>query len=205
MSDARPPIRDEAALAAYMEAHRPTLLGHIERQLGPDLRGKLEPGDIFQDVFVKARGEFARAGLVVDHPLGLLGRLADECVIDAGRRVRAERRRADREVPGNVPAGDGSRDLIDLLAGSFTTPSQAAVRDERADRLRGAMADLPADHREALRLHHVDGLPVEEVARRLGKTPGATRTLLSRLVKDLGRRLRPGEDDRPVRNRPKSR
>lgn len=197
MSDAAPATdafrRDPAALAAYLEERRPALIAFIERHLGPALRGKLDPQDIAQEVAVKALRELPRAEPGGRDPFGWLCHLAEECVTDAGRHFAAAKRAAGREQPGNVAAGEGSQDLIALLAASMTSPTQAVVRDEREVRLRDAIATLPEESREALRLRYVEGLPTKDVAARLNKTDVATRVLLTRLVHRLQDLLGPGE------------
>ena len=75
--------------------------------------------------------------------------------------------------------------LMALLAACETTPSRAAVREERRRRLREAVASLPDEHREVLRLRYGEGLSAKEVARRLNKSDVATRVLLARLVRRL--------------------
>jgi RNA polymerase sigma-70 factor (ECF subfamily) len=182
---------DAAALAEFLDARRATLLAFIERKLGPALRGKLEPQDVLQEVAVKALRELPEAR--PDDPFAWLCHLAGQCVIDGHRHFAAGKRAAGREVSGNVRAGDGSQDLIALLRASMTSPSQAAVRDEREERLREAVASLPEEQREALRLRYGEGLPTKEVARRLNKTDVATRVLLTRLVQRLQEPLGPGE------------
>jgi RNA polymerase sigma-70 factor (ECF subfamily) len=190
MGDAPPPAADAlradpAALAAFLEHRRAALVGFIEHRLGATLKGKVDPQDVAQEVALKALRELPRADLGARDPFGWLCHLAEECVIDAGRHFAAAKRAAGRERPGNVPIGDGSQDFIALLAASATTPTQAVVRDEREVRLRAAIATLPEEHREALRLRYVEGLPTKDVAARLHKTDVATRVLLTRLVHRL--------------------
>ena len=84
--------------------------------------------------------------------------------------------------------------LMALLAVCETTPSRAAVREERRRRLREAVASLPDEHREVLRLRYGEGLSAKEVARRLDMTDVATRVLLSRLVRRLQELLGPAEE-----------
>jgi RNA polymerase sigma-70 factor (ECF subfamily) len=190
MSDAPTPTADllrhnPAALAAFLEERRPALIAFIEGRLGSTLRGKVDPQDIAQEVAIKALRELPQTDLGDRNPFGWLCHLAEQCVIDAHRHFTASKRAAGRELPGNVPAGEGSQDLIALLAASMTTPTQAAVRDEREIRLRTAIATLPEEHREALRLRYVEGLSTKEVAARLKKSDVATRVLLTRLIHRL--------------------
>jgi RNA polymerase sigma-70 factor, ECF subfamily len=184
---------DAAALAAYLEQRRAALLSFIERRLGSGLRGKLEPADVLQELAIKAVRELPQTDLADRDPFGWLCHLAEQCIVDGHRHFAAGKRAAGREVPGNVPVGEASQDLIALLAASMTTPTQAVVRNERLRRLQEAVAALPDEHREALRLRYEQGLPTKEVASRLNKTDVATRVLLTRLVQRLQELLEPGE------------
>lgn len=180
---------DPAALAAFLEDRRPALLSFVERRLGSSLRGKLEPQDVLQELAVKSLRELPNADLSSRDPFGWLCHLAEQCIVDGHRHFAAGKRASAKEVPGNVRIGDGSQDLVALLAASLTSPSMAAVRDERQQRLMVVIAEFPADHREALRLRYGEGLPTKEVAAKLGKSDVATRVLLSRLVQQLQERL----------------
>jgi RNA polymerase sigma-70 factor (ECF subfamily) len=180
---------DPAALAAFLEDRRPALLSFIERRLGSALRGKLEPQDVLQELAVKSLRELPNADLSSRDPFGWLCHLAEQCIVDGHRHFAAGKRASAKEVPGNVRIGDGSQDLVALLAASLTSPSMAAVRDERQQRLMDVIAEFPDEHREALRLRYGEGLPTKEVAAKLGKSDVATRVLLSRLVQQLQERL----------------
>ncbi len=180
---------DPAALAAFLEDRRPALLSFIERRLGSALRGKLEPQDVLQELAVKSLRELPNTDLSSRDPFGWLCHLAEQCIVDGHRHFAAGKRASAKEVPGNVRVGDGSQDLVALLAASLTSPSMAAVRDERQQRLMDVIAEFPADHREALRLRYGEGLPTKDVAAKLGKSDVATRVLLSRLVQQLQERL----------------
>jgi RNA polymerase sigma factor (sigma-70 family) len=47
------------------------------------------------------------------------------------------------------------------------------------------LEQLEADYREALRLRHVKGLSVGEVARQMGRSDGAVKMLCNRALKQL--------------------
>lgn len=53
----------------------------------------------------------------------------------------------------------------------------------------GALGELSVEQRQAVVLHHLLDLPVEEVAREAGVSNGAVRTRLHRARKILGERL----------------
>ena len=57
--------------------------------------------------------------------------------------------------------------------------------------LADVLARLPADHREVIILRTLEGLPHEEVARRMGRTPGAVRMLWVRALAGLRAAMNP--------------
>jgi RNA polymerase sigma-70 factor (ECF subfamily) len=180
--------KDAAALAEFIEAARPKLLAFIERQLGPALRRKVEPDDIYQEVNVACVRSLEEVDLADRELFAWLCQVAERRIIDAHRKFYGtQKRSAGREVPLDVlgtatnPIG-----LIDLLVASFTSPSEAFSRDQREVQLLSAMKTLPDEAQEALRLRYVEGLPSKEIAERLQKTDGAVRVLLTRSLKKLG-------------------
>lgn len=102
--------------------------------------------------------------------------LADEV-----RRRGAVKRAPDRDRPlGQADEGP---------AAGHTSPSQRAIRAEDLLRLAGALAQLPESQRRAVELHHVQGLPLAEIAASLGATKPAVAGLLHRGLKSLRAKL----------------
>jgi RNA polymerase sigma-70 factor (ECF subfamily) len=81
--------------------------------------------------------------------------------------------------------------VIDLLVASMTSPTQALSRKGREARLFEALAALPAEQREVLRLRYVENLPSKDIAQRLGKSDGSIRVMLTRSLDKLQRILGP--------------
>lgn len=184
---------DTQALAEYIVARRASLLAYIERNLGAALRSKLEPDDVLQDTSAEAVRSLPSAQWGQRDPFSWLCQIAQRRIIDAHRRLfAAQKRSAGREVSLATPVGDSSRRaLVDLLVASMTTASRAFSRDQNRIRLEAAMADLPHEQREALRLRYVEGLPSKEIAQRLGKSDGAVRVMLTRALDRFQRLLGP--------------
>jgi RNA polymerase sigma-70 factor (ECF subfamily) len=51
--------------------------------------------------------------------------------------------------------------------------------------LADTLAQLPADYRDVIVLRHIEGLPFEEVANRMGRSAGAVRMLWLRALKKM--------------------
>ena len=176
---------DEAALAEFVEANRPALLGFLHARIGAHLAKKVEAEDILQDASLEAIRSLDKAPLETWDPLHWLFQICERKIIDAHRRHFASQKRdASREasLPDGTEAGGG---LANLLAASMTTPSAAFSRDQRQLRVLAALDTLPEDQREALRLRYLVGLPSKEIAQKLGKTDGAVRVMLSRSLGKL--------------------
>ena len=190
MTDADDPLvgriraHDVTALAEFLVAHRRQLLAFIERQLGAALRRKVEVDDAFQEVSVEAL-----PGAEFEHrdPFGWLCQIAERRIVDAHRRLfGAQKRDAGREVPLGRPGGDTEHAaIIDLLVASMPTATQALSRKDREVRLLEALATLPDDQREALRMRYVENLPSKDIAGRLGKSAGSVRVMLTRALARL--------------------
>jgi RNA polymerase sigma-70 factor (ECF subfamily) len=80
-----------------------------------------------------------------------------------------------REAVSSVP----TEQLLDLMD-SGPLPDEVLQQGAARARVVEALAGLPVDYRNALIARYVDGQPVDEVARRLGRSYKATESLLSR-------------------------
>lgn len=184
---------DEEALAEFIELKRLPLLSFVEKNTSDQLRRKIEPDDVLQEVALSAMGAIEEIDLGDRDPFNWLCRLAERRIIDAHRRFFAQKRDADKEVAlqGGSRSGEGGG-LIDMLVASMTSPSSAFKRGQREYKLSEALEQLADDHREALRLRYVLNLPSKEIAERIGRTDGATRVLLTRALQKLQKLL--GDD-----------
>lgn len=74
---------------------------------------------------------------------------------------------------------------VDALAQSGSTPSQRAATNEQLLRLPQMLELLPAAQRQAIVLHHLQGLKLSETSLRMGKSESAVCGLLHRGLKRL--------------------
>lgn len=191
-TESRKNFEDREGLAVFIEEHRPQLTAYIQKNLGAELRQRLEPEDILQEVTVAALASLEQFNVAERVPFKLLCQMCEQKIIDAHRFHFAGKRDADklRALEGGGAGGKSEHGgLIDWLAASITSPSKAFSRSERELRLEQAIAELTDVQREALQLRYVEGLSTKEVAERIGKSDGAVRVLLTRTVADLQGRL----------------
>src|SRR6218665_1984209 len=155
---------DPQAVAELVQVKRPQLLAYVDQQLGYLLRSKVEPEDIVQETSLRAvnQANFFTQGS--RDPFGILCHFAQECIVDAHRRlVEARKRTAEREIPLQGKSDGEGGGVIDLLVASITSPSRAMSRNDREFKMWEALAALPEDAREALRLRYYEDLPSKEI------------------------------------------
>lgn len=122
--------------------------------------------ELTQETFISAirgRGRFDGRS----DPMTWIIAIARSRLVDHYRREAREERRHLRVVVQEISRAEGS------------AADAAWDADERASVL-AALRGLPAEQPAALVLHHVDGLPVREVAGQLGRTESAVESLLAR-------------------------
>ena len=85
----------------------------------------------------------------------------------------------------STPFEPTSRAVLQLVAANGHSPSQSAQRRELSIILADAMAELAPDHRKVVVLPTLEGRDWEDVARTMGRSPGAVRLLWARALKKL--------------------
>lgn len=184
---ARASAGDERAREELLAAHLPALRAFVRLRLGRGLRVKETSLDLVQSVCCEALadlGRFEYRG--PDSFRHWLFRRAETKLKNRGRFWSRERRSVKRERA--LPAADGDSRALRELA-TLCTPSRDAVAREELERFERAFLELPDDYREVILLSRVVGLPHALVAEEMGRTPAATRTLLSRALARLATRM----------------
>jgi RNA polymerase sigma-70 factor (ECF subfamily) len=180
-----------------LEAYRDYLRLLAGVQLDRRLRGKLDPSDVVQETLARAheKAEQFRGTTEGERAAWLRQILTNQLAAAVRRHLEAGKRDVGRERSLHAALEDSSARLEALLAADQTSPSQRAVQQEELARLAAALAALPEDQRRAIELHHLHGLPVEEVAQELGRNESATGGLLRRGLKRLRELLREPRGD----------
>ncbi len=175
---------EETALVEFLQINQPALLAFIRSRIGTQLQKKIEPEDILQEASMEALRILPQTDLSTWDPLHWLFQICERKVIDSHRKFFASQKRdASREAA--IPDGTDAAGLANLLAASMTTPSAAFSRDQKQLRMLAALETLPEDQREVLRMRYLVGLTSKEIAKKIGKTDGATRVKISRALSRL--------------------
>jgi RNA polymerase sigma-70 factor (ECF subfamily) len=177
---------DAAALGQLFELYRNYLRLIARSMLGATLKLKLDASDLVQETFVKAHRQFADFG-GCDEPelVTWLRRILARTLTDQARYHRAGTRNLSRQVSLENFLQNAGGAAAQALADSLPSPSSMAVRRERAVLLADALEKLPADYRDVFVLRNIERIPFDEIAARLGRSPGATRVLWTRAMKRL--------------------
>lgn len=183
----------KGALDALFRRFRPGLRKQAQARLGPALRQRVDASDIVQQTLLQAhRGLPEFQG----HTIEELGAWLQSILLrNIGAAVRqnalAQRRAVGRERSLEDRDGAGAT-VGERLVSPLTSPTGRLQRGQTAAQLLLALSHLPPDQREAVRLRHVEGRSLEEIASQLGKTRAAAASLIKRGMESL-RRIFPGE------------
>ncbi|MFO0906505.1 MAG: sigma-70 family RNA polymerase sigma factor [Pirellulales bacterium] len=111
--------------------------------------------------------------------------LAHQLAHLARRYGATQKRDAAREQSLDQSLAQSAHRLRDVLAADQSTPSAALQREEQSLQLAAALDRLPSDYREVLVLRNLEELSHDEIATRLGRSPGAVRMLWLRALAAL--------------------
>lgn len=144
------------------------LLVTIDQRLSAALKSRFSPEDILQEALLHAwrdRAQLEWRGLRSFR--GWLLTIIDNRIRDLAAYAGAQKRANAAEITA-PPRTDSNDSQTSFLAGlTSTTPSRIAIRREQAAAMQAALADLPDDQRDVVRLRLFDHLSMEDIAARL--------------------------------------
>ena len=193
---ARAKAGDRRAFEALDLANRDQLATRLAPRLGEGVRSECSLEDVLQEIFLRALGLIARfewrgEGSV----LRWLLQIGEHLILNASQ--KALRAPLKLEVE---PRASG------------VSPSHSVRRDERFQKLEKALEGLTPAERDAVLAVRIDGLSVDQAAKKLGKSPEAVKKAVTRALSRLRERLddteslhlppRRIEKPPPERNRP---
>ncbi len=163
---------------AELEEYR-DYLGMLGRlQLDERLAGKVDVSGVVQLTLLEAeQNDWTK--IDEDDRVPWLRRIFANNLLDEVRKFRTQARDVEREFSIQAMEQSASRVNEWLVAGQ-SSPSQRAIRQEQELRLAKALSCLPSAQREAIELHHLRGLPLDEIGKRMDRNKGAVAALIYR-------------------------
>jgi len=158
---------DHSHIAGLYQRSAPELLLYIRRHI----HSQEDAEDVLLEVFVAAMEKPRLSNMGEQEQLAWLRRVAHNKCVDFHR--RSIRR-------SSIPLEDVQQQLYDEHI--LHTPELVALEHEEHALLRTQLAALPQIQQEVLRLRFAEDLRCPEIARRLNKSYGAIRIMLSRIL-----------------------
>jgi len=178
---------DRAALGRLLLLHSEQLSRQLSAKMPPSLRRVTSADDILQQAFslafrdieaFESRGPgsfYAWLKAIAEHQL-------QNAIKSAGRQKRGGNLRQVEAIRSDTGS---MRDLLDQLDAGDGTPSLAVRKEEAFAALNVALAELPEDYREVIRMRFLEGRSLEETAQTMDRSPAAIRSLADRAKKQL--------------------
>lgn len=176
------------ALAAVFSRYRGRLERLVDCRLDPRLLARVDSSDVVQEAYIEVA---RRIDTFLSAPtvslFVWLRQITWQTLLDVHRRHLGQCRNAGQEIPLFDQHGDRSASDAGPppLAGSLTSPSQVAMRNERMLLLQDAIRQMDQTDREILALRHFRHLTNGEVAQVLGITKTAASNRYIRALKRL--------------------
>jgi RNA polymerase sigma-70 factor (ECF subfamily) len=159
-------------------------------QMGRRLQTRVSTSDVVQETFLEAHQAFPqfRGTSVPEFYAWLRKILVNNLHRTIEANVHAQKRDVRREITLDALAKslDQSTARLDaVLLDREVSPSRAFARHELQIRIANTLALLPLDYRYVLVLRHLESMPFEVVAQKMGRSVGAVRMLWLRAIESL--------------------
>lgn len=149
--------------------------------IGPHWSRRFDASDVVQETLLEAHKNRRQVrGRKPRQVAAWLRAILSRNIGQAMRNHQRARRDLRREVSLERIFEESSVRLASCVADPASSPSQKAQREELAVRAGEAILELSDAQRNAVIGLYVEGLPIEEVARRMGRTPTAVTMLVRR-------------------------
>lgn len=181
---------DQDSVGELLGVYRDYLLGIAVARLDPRIRARCNPSDVVQETLLEAYRDFHqfRGGLEREFLAWIrqilannLARMVEVHLLTDKRDLRRER----RLEPHSNANGSRLENRDQWFTDNGSSPSKALQRKEQLSAILERIGRLPSNFRDVLILRHIEELPFEEVATRLGKSAGAVRMIWLRALEQL--------------------
>ena len=160
---------DRDAFQELAKRFQTRLENQIQSRMGAMPRAIVEVEDILQETFTGALESITKLKWQGEESFyRWLASIAEHLIWASARRTAKSPLRLEHEAPAKDPS-----------------PSKNVRRDERFDRLQNALNKLSDAHRTVIVLARLERLNMEEIARRMGRSPNAVKKLLARALLEM--------------------
>ena len=173
------------AIGQLLDRHRPYLKMLTQRAIEGELNARIDDSDLVQQTWLAAFRHFdSFEGKDEAQFVAWLRKIHERNITDTIRKhIGAEK----RSISNEQPVGNSESGLPHL---STLSPSQRVMQAEEAVKLAEAMETIPEDQREAVRLRHLEGKTLAELATHFERSETAVASLLKRGLANLRHRLK---------------
>ncbi len=181
---------DPLALGKLLEGYRGYLFLVAKRSVSTHYQSRIDADDLVQATMMRAAhaiSEFAGSSASQFHTW--LMTIHHHTILEELSRHSAAKRDAARDQSLSADGNSATLYWLEPLDGE-PTPSVRMMRAEQALRVASALYHLTSDQREAVRLRHLDGCSLTDIATQLGKTEDSVAGLLKRGLHVLRQHLR---------------
>ena len=170
-----------SSLGRLLQEYRDYLLLMADEELGSDLKVKVSPSDVVQESYLEVKRDFCHfEGSTREEFQAWLRRVMLNNIANV---VRAFRDTGKRDVARESnPAGEFGRNGTALADANTLTASKMMLKNEQLETLRLAMAKLPQQYQEIIRLRNYERANFEALGKHFTRTPEAARKLWARAI-----------------------
>jgi len=171
------------ALNRLIDEYRPYLLNIARDKIDSAIQQRLDASDVVQQTCLEVTRDFGNfRGTEERQFMAWMKQILINNVANARRdHVFTKMRTTDKERP----LDDGSQRSPAPAAAKQSTPSARAIREEASADLRRRVNQLPDDQAEAVRLRHLEGWSLKQMAEHFGRSEVAVAGLLKRGMQTL--------------------
>jgi len=177
---------DEQALGRLLDKNRPYLTLLAQREIDGRFDARVDGSDLVQQTCLSALRRFE--DFVGDQEAQFLAWLRVIHEDNIRDTIRRHVYTAKRAVGSEQPLGS-SRKSGDPIDKTGASPSRRVLRGEEAVRLAEALSRLPRDQGEAVRLRHLEGWPLAQMAVQFDRSETAVAALVKRGLANLRKHL----------------
>ena len=181
---------DQIAVGELIARYRGYLCNLARKQLDSDVRPRVDPSDVVQQSCLEVHRDFHTfRGTEEGQLVAWLKQILRNNVSNTIKKhVHAKKRSIEKERSLADSAGSGCP-LEQQIEADQSSPSKRARRGEAWEQLERVLGELPDDQGEAIRLRHIRGYSLEQLADHFGRSEMAVAGLLKRGLQTLRDRM----------------